>query len=144
MITSFPKKLDKVVFHKNLKDFIYLFIFFGTNFENTLLIDNMLHKSMFNLPCSAIFFEAFYESPTNGNYLLDIVLPYLESFDLSRMWVYKFVELNPFGSITNLPPSDPHYEKLNAHCSMKCDETICNKVKYKFVNKKRWNILLYC
>ncbi len=97
----------------------------------------MLHKSMFNPPCMAIFFKTYYESPTDGNYLFNIVLPYLESLHLSKMQVYKFVELNPFGSITNVPPDDPQYEKLNAHCSMKCDETICNKVKSKFVNKNR-------
>jgi hypothetical protein len=92
---------------------------------------------MFNPPCSAIFFKTFYESPTDGNYLFGIIFPYLESLHLSKMYVYKFVELNPFGSITNVPPDDPQYEKLNAHCSMKCDETICNKVKSKFVNKNR-------
>ncbi len=130
-----PKKLDKALFHKNLKDFFRFF--FCTTFENTLLIDNMFHNSMFNPPCSAIFFKTFYESPTDGNYLFGIIFPYLESLHLSKMYVYKFVELNPFGSITNVPPDDPQYEKLNAHCSMKCDETICNKVKSKFVNKNR-------
>jgi hypothetical protein len=45
------------------------------------------------------------------------------------MWGYKFVELNPFGSITNMPPNDPRYGNLNARCFVKCDETFCNKVK---------------
>jgi hypothetical protein len=31
---------------------------------------------------------------------------------------------------------------LNVHCFAKCDEILCNKVKSRFVNKKRWNI--YC
>jgi hypothetical protein len=53
------------------------------------------------------------------------------------MWVYKFVKLNPFDSIMNVPPSDPQYEKLNACCFAKCDETFCNKIKSRFVNKKK-------
>ncbi len=72
-----------------------------------MLLDNTLHKSMFNPPYSAIFFDIFYESPTNGNYLFNIVLPYLESLRLSKMWVYKFVELNTFGSIIDVPQNDP-------------------------------------
>ncbi len=121
-----PKKLDKVVFHKNLKDFFHLF--YGTPFENTLLIDNTFHKSMFNPPCSAIFFETFYKSPTDGNYLLNTILPYLESLHLSRMQVYKFVELNPFGSIIDVLPGDSRYEKLNVHCSTKCNEIFVTKL----------------
>jgi hypothetical protein len=37
----------------------------------------------------------------------------------------------------HVPPIDLQYEKLNACCSAKNDETFCNKVKSKFVNKKR-------
>ncbi len=48
------EKLNKPIFHKNLKDFFHLFP--STTFENTLLIDDMPHKSMLNPPCSAIFF----------------------------------------------------------------------------------------
>jgi hypothetical protein len=88
-------------------------------FENTLLINDMLHKSMFNPPCNAIFFETFYRFRTNGNYLLDTIFPYLESLHSFGMWVYKFVELNHFNSITNVPLGDPQYEKLNVGCSVK-------------------------
>ncbi len=51
------EKLDKPVFHKSLKDFFHLFP--RTTFENTLLVDDMPHKSMFNSPCSAIFLRHF-------------------------------------------------------------------------------------
>jgi len=74
----------------------------------------MLHKNMFNLPFSAIFFKIFYGSHNNGNYLFEIVLPYLESLHLSKMRVYKFVKLNPFGSTADVLPNDPQYAKLNA------------------------------
>jgi hypothetical protein len=56
------------------------------------------------------------------------------------MQVYKFVELNPFSSITNVLPDDPWYTKLIAFCSTKCDETFCNKVKLRYVNKKKLTI----
>jgi hypothetical protein len=136
------EKLDKPIFHKNLKNFFHLFP--NTTFENTLLVDDMPHKSMFNPPCNAIFFETFYGFHIDGNYLFCIIIPYLESLQSSGMWVYKFVGLNPFGNITDVPPGDPWYEKLNVHCSAKCNETFYNKVKLKFINKKgeRFFVLL--
>jgi hypothetical protein len=66
----------------------------------------------------------------------------LESLHSSKTQVYKFVELNPFGCITDVPLGDRQYEKLNASYFVKCDETFYNKVKSRYVNKKRWNI--YC
>jgi hypothetical protein len=104
-----PEKLDKLVFHKNLKHFFCLFP--SITFEITLLVDNMLHKNMFNPLYSAIFFKTFYGSHINSNHLLDIVLLYLESLHFSGMQVYKFVELNPFGSITDVALGEPWYEK---------------------------------
>jgi hypothetical protein len=56
-----------------------------------------------------------------------MIFPYLESLYSSAMWVYKFVEMHPFGSITNVLFNDPQYEKLDACCSTKCDEMYCNK-----------------
>ncbi len=94
------EKSDKPIFHKNLFNFFVQLL--GMTFENTLLIGDMLHKSLFNPPFSAIFFETFYGSHSDTNYLLQTVLPYLGSLHLSKMWVYKFVELNPFGSSTNV------------------------------------------
>ncbi len=129
------KKLDKLVFHKILKDFFRHFP--NTTVENTLLICDTPHKSMLNTPCNAIFFKTFYGFHIEGNYLFRIVFPYLESLYSSGMQVYKFVELNPFSSITKVPLGDPWYLKLNVCCFAKCDETFCNKVKLKFVTKKR-------
>jgi hypothetical protein len=128
------KKLDKLVFHKNLKNFFYFFP--SVTFENTLLVDDMFHKSMFNPLYNAIFFKIFYGSHTNDNHLFHIILIYLESLHFYRMWVYKFVELNPFGNITDMALGDPRYEKLNVRCSAKCNETFYSKVNWRFVNKK--------
>ncbi len=98
------EKPNKHVFHKNLKDFFHFLP--SMPFENTSLVDNTSHKNMFNPPCSAIFFKTFYRFHIDGNYLFHIVLPYLELLHSSGMWVYKFVELNPFNSIMNMPPND--------------------------------------
>jgi hypothetical protein len=57
------------------------------------------------------------------------------------MQVYKFIELNSFGSITYVLPNDLGYAKLIASCSVKCDETFFNIVKPRYLNKKRWTIL---
>jgi len=46
------QKPNKLVFHKNLFDFFVQFP--STMFKNTLLIDDMFNKSLFNLPFSAI------------------------------------------------------------------------------------------
>jgi hypothetical protein len=94
------EKLDNPIFHKNLKDFFCLFP--STAFDNTLLVVDMPHKSMFNPLCNAIFFETFYGSHIHGNYLLGTIILYLESSHSAGMWVYKFLELNPFGSIMDV------------------------------------------
>ncbi len=74
----------------------------------------MPYKSLFNPPFSAIFFEMFYGSHSDANYLFQTILPYLESVHSFKMWVYKFVELNPFGNITYVLSDDPRYAKLIA------------------------------
>jgi len=53
-----PKKPYKPVFHKNLFDFFVQFP--CMTFENTLLIDDTPHKSLFNPPFNAIFLKMFY------------------------------------------------------------------------------------
>lgn len=125
MITSYLRNLRSLFFHKNLKDLFLLF--FGMTFVNNLLVGDMLHKSMFNPPFNAFYFDTFYRSHIDCNYLLEIVFLYLESLYSFKMQVYKFIKLNPFGSITDMFPSDRQYEKLNVCCSTKRDETFCNK-----------------
>jgi hypothetical protein len=114
-------------------------------FENTLLVNNMSHKSMFNPPFSAIFFDTFYGFLKDGNYLLGIILLYLESIHSFGMWVYKFVKLSSLGSTTNMLLGDLWYAKLNVHCFPKCDEFFCNRIKSRSINKKKWNnLFIYC
>ncbi len=45
-------KFEKPIFHKNLDDFFCLFP--SMTFENTLLVDYMPHKNMFNPPFNAM------------------------------------------------------------------------------------------
>jgi hypothetical protein len=134
-----PEKPNKLVFHKNLEDLFHLFP--STTFENTLLVDDMPHKSTFNLRLCAIFFDTFYMFNFDSNYLLGTIFPYLESLHSSKMQVYKFIELNPFGSIIDVLLGDSQYQKLDAHCFPKCDETLCNRMKSRFTNKKKLILL---
>jgi hypothetical protein len=73
--------------------------------------------------------------------MLQTVILYLESLHSCRMRVYKFVELNPFSNITDVFLDDLRYAKSIALCPTKCDETFCNKVKSRSLNKKKRTIL---
>jgi hypothetical protein len=53
------------------------------NHENTLLVDDTPYKSLFNPPFNVIFPKMLYKTLTNGDYLLRIVLPYLETLHSS-------------------------------------------------------------
>jgi hypothetical protein len=81
-------------------------MFHKSMFNPPLLINDMFHKSMFNPPFSAIFFDTVYGSPIEGNYLLEIILLYLECIHSFGMWAYKFIKLSSLGSNTNVLPSD--------------------------------------
>jgi hypothetical protein len=72
-----PEKPNKPIFNKNLLNFFVQFR--NKTFENTLLIDKMPNKSLFNPPFNVIFSEMFYESHSDVNYLFQTVLLYLES-----------------------------------------------------------------
>ncbi len=54
-------------------------VFPSTKYENTLLVNDMPYKSLFNLPFNAIFLETFYKSQVDGDYLLKTVFLYLEA-----------------------------------------------------------------
>jgi hypothetical protein len=91
----------------------------------------------FTKVCLIFLLVPFYESHSDVNYLFQIVLPYLESLHSSGMRVHKYVELNHFGSITNVLLDDPKYAKLITLCSIECDETFYNKVTLRSLNKKK-------
>jgi hypothetical protein len=77
-----PKKPKKPILHKILNTFFNVFL--GMNYENTLLIGDMPYKSLFSPPFNAIFLERFYGSQANGDYLLEIIFPYLEALHSFR------------------------------------------------------------
>ncbi len=65
------------------------------------------HKNFFNGPFNAIFvktFENFVRD--NNNYLLGVLLLYLEDLQSSRLSVPTFVEDNPFDSIRHINRND--------------------------------------
>ncbi len=90
-------KPDKLIFHKNL--YIFFFTFPYTHTCNTLFIDDMPYKNMFNDPYSASFLESFDNIRGEDQYLLGSIFLYLENFHLFRYGVPTFVEHNPFGKI---------------------------------------------
>jgi len=95
-----------------------------------------LYNNLFDPPFHAIFLKMFYGSQANDDYLLGIVIPYLEALHSFKMQVCKFVECNPFGRIENVFPFDHWYEKLAEPCSSKCNDIFCNRMKSKPINKK--------
>jgi hypothetical protein len=52
-----PNELDKPIFHKNLDVFFSLYLY--THVGNTLLVDDMPYKNMFNGPYDVIFLDSF-------------------------------------------------------------------------------------
>jgi hypothetical protein len=129
-----PKRLENHVFHRNLKAFFSVFL--GTNYENTLFVDDTPYESLFNPPFNAIFLETFYRPQVNNNSLFETVLPCLEALHSIGMQV-KSIECNPFGRIIHVLPFDLWYEKLATPCSSKCNDIFCNMMKSKPSNKKR-------
>ncbi len=91
-----------------------------------------------------IFLQPFYSSKVDDNYLLGTVFPYLESLHSSRMRVSKFLECNPFKSITHVLPSNLRYEKLALQCSSKCDETFCTIGWNQNLEIKKLKYIIWC
>ncbi len=62
-----PSNINKPVFHKNHNFFFFKYL--ETHAGNTLFIDDMLYKNIFNRPFSAIFVELFKGFGRVENYL---------------------------------------------------------------------------
>jgi hypothetical protein len=70
---------------------------------DTLLVHGTLYKNLFNGSYNVIFVETFDSSiGDNNNYLLAVVLFYLEAFQSSRVGVPTFVKNNLIGSIKHI------------------------------------------
>jgi len=78
-------KPNKSIFHKNFDLFFSMYPYIHTN--NTLLIDDMPYKSMFNGPYNTIFWESFDNLRGEDHYVLGTIFPYLESFCFFRYGV---------------------------------------------------------
>jgi hypothetical protein len=79
----------------------------------TLFVDDTPYKSLFNGSFNAIYVETFEKSGRNDNYLLGIVLPYMETLHFLEFNVPTFVQDNPFGrNIKHMIHYTKHYLKV--------------------------------
>jgi hypothetical protein len=127
-------KLNKPIFHMNLD--IFFPTYFSIHLCKTLLINETLYKSMFNMPYSAIFFESFDGFRGEDNYLLGIVLPYLKSHHFSRYGIFTYVQHNPFGRSCWIDCNDhQQFKMLFLKCSSDYKPSFCNSAKLKMKQK---------
>jgi hypothetical protein len=101
-----------------------------------LILDDTLYTSMFNGPFSAMFVELFDSYNKGGNYLLLIVIPYLEFYHHSRYGVATFVLENPFDRIRSSTHNDlRQYKMLYQCCNDRCDVSYCTNAKMNMKKK---------
>ncbi len=91
---------DKNIYHKNLSNFFPRYP--NIHLRNTLLVDNVPYRTCLNPPFNAIFVESYEYTPKEDNYLMKILLLYLEFFHYFGLNVLTFVDLNPFSAIRNI------------------------------------------
>jgi hypothetical protein len=60
------------------------------------------------------------------------------------MRVFKFLECNPFGSITHVLPFNLQYKKLALQCSSKCDDTFCTTRWSQNLEIKKLKYIIWC
>jgi hypothetical protein len=95
--------------------------------KNTLLVDDMLYKSIFNDSYCVIFLELFEGSHSDGNYLFSIVLPYLVSLHSFGFNVQTYIMHNPFWTIRSISRNDPYYNMLFQSYNNSCEPTSIQK-----------------
>jgi hypothetical protein len=126
--------LDKPIFHKNIDVFFLTYPY--THVVNTLLVDDIPYKSMFDGSYNVIFMETFDSFHGEDKYLMGIVFPYLKSFHFSRYGVCTFVEHNPFGRIRCINQNDlKQFKMLFVKCNYDCKPTFYNNEKLKLKQK---------
>jgi hypothetical protein len=86
--------LEKPIFHENLD--VFFLRFSDMHARNTLLIDDMPYKYIFNDSYYVIFLELFEGSRSDGDYLFSIVLRYLVSLHSFGFNIQTYVRHNPF------------------------------------------------
>jgi hypothetical protein len=106
-LAIYPKK---PIFHENLD--VFFSRFSNVHAKNTLLVDDVPYKSIFNDSYCVIFLELFEDSCSDGDYLFSIVLPYLVSLHSFGFNVQTYVRHNPFWIIRSISCNDPYYNML--------------------------------
>ncbi len=130
---------DKLIYHNNLFDFFPRYL--NTHLGNTLLVDDTFYKTYLNLPFNAIFVESFEYVPKEDNYLMKILLPYLEFFHYSRLSVPTFVELYPFDAIGCIKENNVRFRTLFKKCTMACCTSFYRNHSTSVVNSPN---VLFC
>jgi len=118
-------KAWKACFPQNLDAFFAKYP--STHLGNTLLVDDTPYESMFNESFNVIFVKMFDTCSKDPNdYLVSIVLPYLECLHNFGMSVSTFVKHNPFGSIRRITHGHHGpYKMLYQNCSHSCSSSYC-------------------
>jgi len=127
-------KPDEPIFQRNPDDFLKTYPY--THVGNTLLIDNMPYKNMFNSPYNTIFLESFNNHCGEDQRLIGFVLPYLENLHSFGYGVPTFVEHNPFCRIRCIDWNNPWLFKMwFVKCSQTCQPIFYNNAKLNLKQK---------
>jgi len=104
---------DKLIYHKDL-------FYFFLRYPNTqgICCSYTPYRTYLNPPSNAIFVEFYEYVPKENNYLMKVLLLYLEFFYYSGLSVPTFVELYLFGAIKCIKENDVRFWMLFEKCTM--------------------------
>ncbi len=123
---------DKLIYHKILFDFFLRY--FDTHLGNTLLVDDMPHKTYLNSPFDAIFVKSYEYMLKEYNYLMKTILSYLEFFHYFKLCVPTFVELYLFGAIKSIKEDNVKFQMLSKKCTMAYSASFCRNCLTSVIN----------
>jgi len=92
--------------------------YFNTHLRNMLLVDDTSYRTCLNMFSNAIFVESYEYGPKEDNYLMKVLLPYLEFLHYFGLSVPTFVELYPFNTIRCIKEDDVSFRTLFKKCTM--------------------------
>ncbi len=96
-------------------------MYYNIHLRNTLLVNDTPYNTCLNPPFNAIFVESYEDLPKKDNYLMKILLPYLElNLQYFGFSVPTFVQFYPFGTIKCLKEDDVKFQMLFEKCTMAC------------------------
>ncbi len=114
---------DKLIYHKNLSDFLPRYP--NTHLGNTLLVDETHYRTCLNPLFNAIFVDSYEYMPKEDNYLMTTLLSYLKFLYNSRLNVPTFVEFYTFSTINDIKEDNVRFRTLFEKCTMACSANFC-------------------